>query len=233
MSEHPTLRTDAITSLYDDLAGGRLGRRDFMKRATALGVAGAAASAFGGLGVAPADAAQATAAASKALPLDVSEWSYMWVNVKRADTARGSFVGGQQMYVEYMTPTRVRHPFPIVLVHGGGGQGLDWMGTPDGRPGWFQYLVSEGYKVYVVDRPGHGRSPQHPDLHGAIPARPATEELLQSIFIFPAPDNPSKYRKGHKNWPGKGVLGASEVAQFIASQGGSYVAVPPPPGAAS
>ena len=92
----------------------------------------------------------------------------MWVNVKRAETARGAFVGGQQMYVEYMIPAQVRHPFPVVLVHGGGGQGTDWMGTPDGRPGWFQYLVQEGFKVYVVDRPGHGRSPLHPDLHGGF-----------------------------------------------------------------
>ena len=59
----------------------------------------------------------------------------MWVNVKRAETARGAFVGGQQMYVEYMIPAQVRHPFPVVLVHGGGGQGTDWLGTPDGRPG--------------------------------------------------------------------------------------------------
>ena len=95
----------------------------------------------------------------------------MWVNVKRADTAMGSFVGGQQMYVEYMVPSRVRKPFPIVLVHGGGGQGLDWMGTPDGRPGWFQYLAAEGYRVYVVDRPGHGRSPLHPTCTAASRAR--------------------------------------------------------------
>ena len=108
----------------------------------------------------------------------------MWVNVKRAEVANRTFVGGQQMYVEYMIPSRVRHPFPIVLVHGGGGQGLDWMGTPDGRPGWFQHLAAEGYKVYVVDRPGHGRAPQHPDLHGGIPARPGTMEGLQGQFIF-------------------------------------------------
>ena len=30
----------------------------------------------------------------------------MWVNVKRAETARGAYVGGQQMYVEYMIPRR-------------------------------------------------------------------------------------------------------------------------------
>ena len=55
-------------------------------------------------------------------------------------------------------------PYPIVLIHGGGGQGTDWLGTPDGRPGWATFLVQEGYAVYVVDRPGHGRSPYHPDV---------------------------------------------------------------------
>jgi pimeloyl-ACP methyl ester carboxylesterase len=223
---------EQLESLYREFTGGGLSRRDFMKRSAALGLAGAAASTLGALDIGSAEAAQAAIDSSaKALSLDVAEWSYMWVNVKRADTARGSYIGGQQMYVEYMIPTRVRHPYPIVLVHGGGGQGLDWMGTPDGRPGWYQYLVSEGYKVYVVDRPGHGRSPQHPDLDGAIPQRPGTMEGLQGIFIFPAADNPSKYRKGHKNWPGKGVPGAEDVAQFLASQGGSYVVVPQPQGA--
>ncbi len=61
----------------------------------------------------------------------------MWVNVKRADTALGSFVGGQQMYVEYMVPSRVRKPFPIVLVHGGGGTGAGL----DGHARWPARLV--------------------------------------------------------------------------------------------
>ena len=233
MSETPHSETAQITSLFQELADGRVSRRDFMKRATAMGIAGAAASALGSLAINPAEAAQAAqaaASAAKALPLDLAEWSYMWVNVKRADTARGSFIGGQQMYVEYMIPARVRHPFPIVLVHGGGGQGLDWMGTPDGRPGWFQHLAAEGYKVYVVDRPGHGRSPQHPDLHGAIPQRPGTMEGLQGQFIFPVggANNPDPYRKLHTQWPGEGVPGAPDVAQFLASQGGSYVVNPQP-----
>ena len=78
-----------------------------MRRAAALGAAGAAAAALGPL-ASPADAAalaQQTAGAAARIPLDVAEWSYMWVNVKRAETARGAFVGGQQMYVEYMIPS--------------------------------------------------------------------------------------------------------------------------------
>ena len=225
-----------ISLLYESYASGRISRREFMNRAAALGVAGVAAAALDPLVASPAaastlaQAALAELSVAKTLPLDLAEWSFMWVNVKRADTARGSFIGGQQMYVEYMVPARVRKPFPIVLVHGGGGQGLDWMGTPDGRPGWFQHLVAEGYKVYVVDRPGHGRSPQHPDLHGAIPERPGTMEGLQGQFIFPVggANNPDPYRRNHTQWPGPGIPGSPEVAQFLASQGGSYVVTPQP-----
>ena len=225
-----------ISLLYESYASGRISRREFMNRAAALGVAGVAAAALDPLVASPAaastlaQAALAELSAAKTLPLDLAEWSFMWVNVKRADTARGSFIGGQQMYVEYMVPARVRKPFPIVLVHGGGGQGLDWMGTPDGRPGWFQHLVAEGYRVYVVDRPGHGRSPQHPDLHGAIPDRPGTMEGLQGQFIFPVggANNPDPYRRHHTQWPGPGIPGSPEVAQFLASQGGSYVVTPQP-----
>ncbi|HEX2458917.1 MAG TPA: alpha/beta fold hydrolase, partial [Vicinamibacterales bacterium] len=225
-----------ISLLFESYASGRISRREFVNRAAALGVAGVAAAALDPLVASPAaasslaQAALAELSAAKTLPLDLAEWSFMWVNVKRADTARGSFIGGQQMYVEYMVPARVRKPFPIVLVHGGGGQGLDWMGTPDGRPGWFQHLVAEGYRVYVVDRPGHGRSPQHPDLHGAIPDRPGTMEGLQGQFIFPVggANNPDPYRRHHTQWPGPGIPGSPEVAQFLASQGGSYVVTPQP-----
>ena len=158
MTSHKTGTSETdLRPLYEDYTSGAIDRRTFMRRAVALGAAGAAAAALGPLAL-PADAAalaQQTAGNAARIPLDVAEWSYMWVNVKRAETARGAFVGGQQMYVEYMVPSVVRHPFPVVLVHGGGGQGTDWMGTPDGRPGWFQYLVQEGFKVYVVDRPGH------------------------------------------------------------------------------
>jgi len=226
-----------VVSLYTDYAAGRISRRDFMSRAATLGVAGAAAAAFGSLASGSANAAglaQAAATASKKIPLDVAEWSYMWVNVKRAETARGAYVGGQQMYVEYMIPAQVRHPFPVVLVHGGGGQGTDWMETPDGRPGWFQYLAQEGYKVYVVDRPGHGRSPLHPDLHGGFPATHITLESLAGRFTPPAanPANvPNEYQKNHNQWPGPGNVGSPDLDQLVAGLGGSYVQTPPPPGA--
>ena len=62
------------------------------------------------------------------------------------------------MFVQYLLPARRRHDYPIVMIHGGGGQGTDWLQTPDGRDGWVDYFVADGWDVYVVDRPGHGRS---------------------------------------------------------------------------
>ena len=52
--------------------------------------------------------------------IDLAEWSYFFVGVERVELARGSFVNGKQMYVESFIPAQVRHPYPIVLVHGGG-----------------------------------------------------------------------------------------------------------------
>src|SRR5690349_11668432 len=106
------------------------------------------------------------AEAQGAPSLDIAEWSHFFVGVERVKLARGTVVNGAQMYVEYQIPARVRHPYPVVLVHGGGGQGTDWMTTPDGRPGWATMLLEEGFKVYVVDRPGQGRPPYHPYLNG-------------------------------------------------------------------
>lgn len=66
------------------------------------------------------------------------------------------------MFVQYLLPAERRHRYPIVMIHGGGGQGSDWLETPDGRDGWVDYFVADGWDVYVVDRPGHGRSQSNP-----------------------------------------------------------------------
>jgi hypothetical protein len=178
---------DRVLDLYSCYADGRIGRRDFMRTATALGVAGAAASAMNLLSSSPSEAAvqQAAKAASAMAPLDLAEWSYFWLGAQRAHLAKGTVVNGEQMYVEYFVPAQVRHPFAIVMVHGGGGQGLDWMTTPDGRPGWAHHFVMQGYRTYVVDRPGHGRSPFHPDVHGPFGARAGTYETMQRQFTAP------------------------------------------------
>ncbi len=167
---------------------------------------------------------------AKLAPLDIAEWSFFWVGVERVTLPGGTspVVSGKQMYVEYQVPAKVKHPFPIVLIHGGGGSGLDWMGTVDGRRGWSTMLLEEGYRVYVVDRPGHGRSPYHPDLHGGIP-RGQTLESISSQFTpqrakVPGRGGapPAPNAKLHNQWPGTGEVGSPELFQLVASQGGSF-----------
>jgi pimeloyl-ACP methyl ester carboxylesterase len=221
------MHDDNVRSLYHEFAGGHVSRREFMRQSAALGVAGAAAAAIGPLAARPGEAAVAQLAKAAALqaPIDVAEWSYFWLGVTRAKLARGTVVNGEQMYVEYWIPAQVRHPYPMVIVHGGGGQGLDWLGRPDGGPGWVSYLLQEGYKVYLVDRPGHGRSPFHPDLHGPFPARATVYTGLERQFSAPekAPMPYGPQATLHTQWPGSGVMGDPTVDQVIAGQGGSFL----------
>jgi hypothetical protein len=106
--------------------------------------------------------------------LDIAEWSYFWYGVEHVTLARGTVCNGMQMYVEHWIPARVAHPYPVVLIHGGYGQGTDWISTPDGRRGWAMLLLEQGYKVYVLDRPGQGRNPYHPWLRGMFGREAAT-----------------------------------------------------------
>jgi len=114
------------------------------------------------------------------LVLDIGDWSYFWYGVERAKLARGSVVDGSQMFVEHWIPADVRHAYPVVLVHGGYGQGSDWLSTPDGRRGWATQFLAEGYKVYVIDRPGQGRNPFQPFVHGLFDAQAPTFENVAS-----------------------------------------------------
>src|SRR5918999_1758134 len=41
-----------------------------------------------------------------------------------------------QMYVWYQIPRESKRPYPIVLVHGGGQTGTNFLRTPDVRRGW-------------------------------------------------------------------------------------------------
>jgi len=66
--------------------------------------------------------------------------------------------------------------------------------------------------VYVVDRPGQGRPPYFPDVHGPYPAQaPTFEQGVKSIAGGGA--------AAHTQWPGSVQVGDSSVDQFMASQG--------------
>ena len=198
-------------------------RRQFMKESA---VAAAALAIGAEARPVVAQSSAAAAAVPSNAPIDLAEWSYFWVGVERAPLARGTVVNGAQMYVEYLVPATIRHPYSIVLEHGGGGQGLDWMETPDGRRGWWTYFVEQGFKVYVIDRPGHGRSPFHPDLQGPFPQRATAIEGMERQFTAPEKaQNPyGPQATLHTQWPGTGQAGDPTEDQAACGQGGSFLA---------
>jgi hypothetical protein len=62
-----------------------------------------------------------------------------------------------QMYVEYMVADGASK-VPVVMVHGATLTGKTYDTTPDGRMGWYEYVVRKGHPGYVVDQVGRGRS---------------------------------------------------------------------------
>ena len=75
-----------------------------------------------------------------------------------------------------------RRPYPLVLIHGAAQTATNWMGTPDGRKGWAEYFVEQGYVVYMIDQPMRGRSAWHPG-DGATRMFTAKNEQFQFTAI--------------------------------------------------
>ena len=65
-----------------------------------------------------------------------------------------------QMYVQFMKPQAQngKKHVPIVFVHGGGLSSKSWQTTPDGRMGWDEYFVRQGFDTYLADQVSRARS---------------------------------------------------------------------------
>ncbi len=150
---------------------------------------------------------------------------------QRAVHRRTFFVGGHyagppearvmrgQMFVEALTPERVLHPYPLVLTHGGGQTANTWLTTPDGREGWADHFVRQGWAVYLVDQPARGRSAWQPGLDGELTAIPVP--YIERLFTACADYDDWPQGRLHTQWPGgqgKGHPGDPVFDQFYAAQ---------------
>jgi 3-hydroxyisobutyrate dehydrogenase-like beta-hydroxyacid dehydrogenase/pimeloyl-ACP methyl ester carboxylesterase len=115
-------------------------------------------------------------------PVTRSRRGNFWITGPRVTENGKSFQKGP-MYVAWESPEFITQRYPVVLVHGGTLQGTEWLDTPDGRAGWAQRFVEAGFVVFRVDRPGHGRSPYHPDIMG--PMGPAFSYERAREVYFP------------------------------------------------
>jgi pimeloyl-ACP methyl ester carboxylesterase len=153
--------------------------------------------------------------AAKDAPLEIARQGYLFAG------ARYSIVNGQQVmsgqiYAEYQIPAKQTHRWPILMVHGFGQSGANFTGTPDGREGWAQYFLRQGYAVYVIDQPGRGRAAYQSDVYP--PLTPPDIQNVQRRFVAPERYNLWPQARLHTQWPGKGEPGDATFDQFYASQ---------------
>ncbi len=64
----------------------------------------------------------------------------------------------ESMYVQYFLPANRRGAVPLLLWHGGGLTGVSYESTPDGREGWLNWFVRQGWDVYNSDAVERGRA---------------------------------------------------------------------------
>jgi len=147
-------------------------------------------------------------------PLEIADQGCFFVGGEYVEGAVGRSMAGQ-MYVHYQVPKRKRFPYPVVMIHGGGQTGVNFVSTPDGRRGWADYFLAQGFAVYVVDQPGRGRSGYFETYGKAAHRGTATTEQR-----FTAPERGKQWPQAqlHTQWPGSGIAGDVAFDQFYASQ---------------
>ena len=148
-------------------------------------------------------------------PLSIARQGYFFVGGKYS-TVKDQQVMSGQLYVEFQIPSKQTHEWPIVMIHGGGQSGTNFTGTPDGREGWAQYFLRQGYAVYVVDQPGRGRAAYLADLYGGV--TPPSLDNAQRRFVAPERYRLWPQARLHTQWPGTGAPGDAVFDQFYASQ---------------
>src|SRR3712207_3252275 len=75
--------------------------------------------------------------------VSLAEQGYFFVGERYTKTGDSQIMTGQ-MYVQYQIPQSRTQAYPVVMWHGGGQTGTNFMGTPDGRKGWGEYFLQRG-----------------------------------------------------------------------------------------
>src|SRR5260370_17560020 len=63
--------------------------------------------------------------------LSIARQGYLFAGGKYSNGSNGQAISGQ-LYAEFQIPTKLAHPWPIVMIHGGSQSGTNFTGTPDG-----------------------------------------------------------------------------------------------------
>ncbi|NEK58510.1 alpha/beta fold hydrolase [Geodermatophilus sabuli] len=117
-------------------------------------------------------------------------------------------------WVQWEAPAEPAGRPTLVLVHGGGSQSTDWLGTTGADAGWAELAVRDGHPVYLLDRPGHGRSPWDPARLGLRTPFPDHAGL---DFLVP---RDGERAAAHTAWPWARTAGTPHADAQVASSSG-------------
>ena len=110
----------------------------------------------------------------------------------------------EQMYVQYFISANQRGSLPLLMWHGGGLTGVTYESTPDGRPGWLNYFLRQGWAVYNSDAVERGRSgwAMYPDVFQGDPVFLTKENPFERFRIGAGPGSYNKDPAKMKPLPG-------------------------------
>src|SRR5580700_8561309 len=150
---------------------------------------------------------------------DIASTGFFYVGGQYVGAPGKEVMDGAE-YVEVMVPKKIRHPYPIVMFHGAGQTGTDWLQTPDGRPGWAYFFIKQGYTVYMVDYPARGRSAYVPNADGALTIRtaPQLEQIWTALPELGDWPQAKKYTQWPSTAPNKGKMGDPVFDDFTKTQ---------------
>lgn len=148
-------------------------------------------------------------------PLVLARDGFFYVNGTSTMVDGREYISGQ-MYVEVRIPANKTKPWPIIMVHGGTMSGTNYTGTPDGREGWAQFFVRQGYAVYVVDQPGRGRSGYLAAAYG--PSRNVLRNNSAARFVSEENFKLWPQARLHTQWPGSGSADDDATMQLASGQ---------------
>ncbi len=150
---------------------------------------------------------------------DVARTGFFYAGGKYVGAPGKEVMDGAE-YVEVMVPKKIRHPYPIVIFHGAGQTGTDWLQTPDGRAGWAYLFLKAGYTIYMVDYPARGRSAYVPEVDGPLTIRtaPNLEQVFTDIGAQGDWPNAKKFTQWPGDGPNKGKMGDPIFDNFAKTQ---------------
>jgi pimeloyl-ACP methyl ester carboxylesterase len=146
--------------------------------------------------------------------ISLADHTYFYVGAQYTEHDGKTF-SQNAMYVEKFVPRQQTHTTPVVMFHGAGQTGTNYVGTPDGRRGWVHDFLRAGFCVYVVDQPERGRSGH--SLRGRHLMQYDVTHI-ENYFTAPARQSLWPQAQRHTQWPGAGVLGDEVFDQFYAAQ---------------